>query len=148
MDYLQLTRNLHGYIENAQWNELENLLSDDFVFEGPVPEPLNKERFMEMHRPLVVGFPDLKYNLKDLKADGDRVVGTLAITGTHTGPLDLSPVHGPMLEPTNKAVALARDEFTVWYDGDKIKKIYSIPSEGGGMDALLDQIGAPLPEAN
>lgn len=59
----------------------ENVLSHDALpGQGP-----GREGLKATFRVLRSAFPDLSPDLKDLVAEGDRVVGRFVVTGTHTG---------------------------------------------------------------
>jgi len=45
----------------------------------------NLEKHKQANRPLLMAFPDLKHDLINMIAEGDRVVLRLTLTGTHEG---------------------------------------------------------------
>ena len=68
-----------------------SLMSDDFVWFGPLVGPLNKQDFIGTVSSFAVyeGFPDLKILLSEFTQDPvekDRYWGILRLEGTHTQP--------------------------------------------------------------
>lgn len=49
------------------------------------------------------GFPDYRFDIIHLLADGELVIGLFPFTGTHTGPFP-SPFDGQTLSPTGKPI--------------------------------------------
>ncbi len=77
------------------------------------------------------GFPDLRHEITDVFAEGDKVAVRFVLQGTHTGMLF------GMIPPSGKRV-------TVWanvlmhLEGGKVKRLYGTFDEAG----MLRQIGA------
>jgi predicted ester cyclase len=63
---------------------------------------------------LRTSFPDLRFEIEDLIAEGDTVAGRLTMNGTHTGPLMGMP-------PTGRAVRQAHMHFVRFRDGKAIE---------------------------
>jgi predicted ester cyclase len=82
------------------------LLSSDFTFSGPVPQPINGTQWLAMQQNLATAFPDWKFNVADLREEGGKIRGAVQITGTHKGELDLSTLGMPNVPATGKAVKL------------------------------------------
>ena len=76
-------------------------LAEDCVNHAAVPEAQGRAGFERIIGKLRVAFPDLKMEIKDVMADGDRVVVRAMMTGTHRGPLQFT--HFP-IEATGKRV--------------------------------------------
>lgn len=144
-----------GAVETASrvWQLIEakdtasaaELLTDDFTFSGPVPEPISGAEWLGMHDKLNAAFPDWKFNISDVHEHGDVVHITAQITGTHTGDLDLSPMGMPTVPATGNAVQLPQEELDVAVVGDKIASISGEPVHGGGVMGILEQLGVELP---
>lgn len=63
---------------------------------------------------LRTAFPDLRFTIEELIAEGDTVAGRLTMNGTHTGPLMGMP-------PTGRAVRQAHMHFVRFRDGKAIE---------------------------
>jgi predicted ester cyclase len=63
---------------------------------------------------LRTAFPDLRFEIEDLIAEGDTVAGRLTMNGTHTGPLMGMP-------PTGRKVRQAHMHFVRFRDGKAIE---------------------------
>jgi steroid delta-isomerase-like uncharacterized protein len=79
-------------------------------------------------------FPDLRHNIVDMVAEGDKVAVRLNVTGTHKGELQSIP-------PTGKKVSFNATDFITLMDG-------KVAEEWVNADImeLMQQIGAiPVP---
>lgn len=75
-------------------------LAPDFVAHMPgIPEPMNREAFVQFQGVLLAAFPDLALTLEDQIAAGDKVANRLVFQGTHKGDFQGIP-------PTGKRVAI------------------------------------------
>jgi steroid delta-isomerase-like uncharacterized protein len=63
-----------------------DLVADDFVeHQGGPGFPPTKEGTLDFFRSLSNAFPDLRMNVEDLIAGGDKTVARVGVTGTHKG---------------------------------------------------------------
>ena len=75
-------------------------LAPDFVAHMPgVPEPMNREAFIQYQGVVLSAFPDFAPTLEDQIAEGDKVGNRLVFRGTHKGDFQGIP-------PTGKQVAV------------------------------------------
>lgn len=72
------------------WNEKDESAIDRFIAEnaaGNDPEfGVGRESFRNQWKQWIASFPDLNFEVKEIIAEGDRVVTRWRLTGTHTGP--------------------------------------------------------------
>jgi len=72
------------------WNEKVESAIDRFIAEdaaGNDPEfGVGRESFRKQWKQWITSFPDLNFEVKEIIAEGDRVVTRWHLTGTHTGP--------------------------------------------------------------
>ncbi len=131
-----------------------SILSDDFLFVGPVVGPLTKDKFMAAFTSFKVSdaFPDATTSLHDFRIDPfkpNRIFYTARFEGTHTGVL------GGRIEPTGRTLRTGPQaaSFTFNEQG-KVSKMtvgYVMDREVGntgglgGVFALFYGIGSPLP---
>jgi steroid delta-isomerase-like uncharacterized protein len=79
-------------------------------------------------------FPDLRHNIVDMVAEGDKVAVRLNVTGTHKGELQGIP-------PTGKKVSFNATDFITLMDGKVAEEWVNADIMG-----LMQQIGAiPVP---
>jgi predicted ester cyclase len=119
---------------------LANLLSDDMTLSGPVPQPTPKERFIALDRALITSMPNWQFHARDWRQEGDKVVCTVEITGTHTGMLAALP-GVPPVHATGKQIHLPEEHLTFTLRGDKISNITVDQVPGGGVPGIYAQVG-------
>jgi predicted ester cyclase len=129
----------------GDFDTASSMLSNDFQFSGPVPEPIGAQEWMGMASSMRVAFPDINYNFEVLGADESKVKVSSQLTGTHTGDLDLSPMGMGVIPPTGKPFSNAREEGEATVRGGKIVSVAYPSTEGAGLMALLAQLGIQPP---
>jgi len=145
MNAEEITRKLFTAIESGDMDTAASYLSDDFVFSGPVPEPISGEQWLGLQRLLQAAFPDWSFNLTNVQVTGNVARTTHQITGTHTGDLDLSPMGMPVVPATGKSVKLPVEHSDVTFEGDKAVRLHADVSAGGGVPGILQQLGVEMP---
>src|SRR5262249_285674 len=93
-------------IEHADFPAARALLHDDFQFRGPVPQPIDADMWVGVHRALNGGMPDLRFNPTNFTDDGSTVRFNVALTMRHTGTLAIPAFGVADLAPTNRSIAL------------------------------------------
>ena len=131
--------------EAGQAGRFADMLSDDMVFAGPVPEPVGKREFVGLMTAMVAALPDWKFNAMDFKQNGDQVTVVFQITGTQTGELDLPLPGFPKLPATGRHVSLPKEPTTVTVKDGKIIRLELAVVPGGGVPGVLAQLGVRLP---
>ncbi len=65
----------------------EELSAAEYAFYNPsiTPEPMSREETMEFHKTIVTAFPDINWEIKELRTSGDKVFVWNVVTGTHEG---------------------------------------------------------------
>jgi predicted ester cyclase len=132
-------------LETRDFNKAASYLADDFVFVGPVPQPIGKQEFLAIQSAFEDAFQDWSFNSHDEVEQGDTVVAAVQITGTHTRDLVLPMPGMPPIPATGKRVSLPVEHITFTFKGDKIAGLTSDNVPGGGVPGVLAQIGVPLP---
>jgi SnoaL-like domain len=131
-------------IEAGDFKKLDGMVADDYVFAGPVPEPLGKREFMGLQSALLTAMPDWKFNAADFKENGDVVTVTLKVTGTQTGELKLPMPGIPILPASGKQVSLPGETSTFTIKNGKLARLDITPTVGAGLLGILSQLGVPM----
>ena len=100
----------------------QSLMSDDFVWFGPLVGPLNKKDFLGTVACFKVyeGFPDLKMHLAEFTRDPveeNRYWSILRVEGTHTQP-QASGTGTPPYKPTNNKLDVGPQCVSVTFDAE------------------------------
>lgn len=97
----QYVDNLNKHTNDAN----RSLLSDDTRTEVPGEQrSLNRDQTLQYNQRFIDAFPDLRFDVKDIIAQGDQVAIHWVASGTHTAPLTLPT--GGSLPPTRKSVTV------------------------------------------
>lgn len=141
-----LVEKAFGAIESCNFEESAKYFADDMVFEGPVPEPITKEAFLNLHRAMLAGIPDWKFNFQNVREEGDSVVGQVQVSGTQTH--DLPPlIPGlPSVPATGRSFANPVEGIEIVCQGGLITKIRAESVPDGGVTGVLTQLGVELPK--
>lgn len=123
---------------------LAALLTDDMTFSGPVPQPMDKHGFLAVAAGSTAAFPDWDFHGRDWREEGDKVSGTIQVSGTHTGTLAIIP-GVPPVPATGKAVQNPPEQITFTVRGTQISAIEVVPTPNGGVPGLYAKVGSPLP---
>jgi steroid delta-isomerase-like uncharacterized protein len=81
-------RYIEEVVNEGETALLDELVADDHILHGPLGNHCGLE---SIRRDLVdyrIAFPDLRLEIVDLVAEGDRVARRFVITGTHLGPYE------------------------------------------------------------
>jgi len=144
MDDPNVALELFDLIEAGDFDGVAALLTDDFVFSGPVPEPIGAQMYIGFQAKLKEAFPDWSFNVSHGHAHGDTVHVNVDITGTHTGNLDLSPMGLPVVPATGIAIQLPTEDVYVTVRGDRVAALETAATEGAGVPGILAQLGVDM----
>ncbi len=127
----------------SDWAALSSLVTDDFVFSGATPQPVDKTAFLGLGHALLAAFPDWSFNASDFREEGDNVYLTVRITGTHSGTLAAIP-GAPPVPATGKHVELPAEQHVYTVRGGQASRLAITIPPNGGVAGLYAQVGAPL----
>jgi steroid delta-isomerase-like uncharacterized protein len=86
MDNAATMRKTYERITAGDVDGFGDLVAEDFVeHQGAPGFPPTKEGTLDFFRSLLHSFPDLRMDVADLIADGDKTVARVGVTGTHKG---------------------------------------------------------------
>ncbi len=117
-------------IQKGNFETAKSMLADDFQFSGPVPEPINREAWLEMGSVLKTAFPDLNYHFKVIGAEGDVVRAISQLSGTHTGSFDLTNMHMGVIPATDKTFSAKHEKTKITIKDQKITSWANEPTDG------------------
>jgi predicted ester cyclase len=145
MNKREIVQTLLDSVQKGDFVKTKSLLADDFQFSGPIPEPINREAWLEMSSRLKTAFPDLDYHFKVIGADDDVVKTTSQLSGTHRGSFDLTNMNMGVIPATNKTFDAKLEKTKITVKDNKITSWAVEPTEGAGLKAILGQLGVKLP---
>jgi len=145
MNKREIVQSLLDSVQKGDFEKVKSLLSDDFQFSGPIPEPVNREAWLGMSSSLKTAFPDLDYRFKVIGADDDVVKTTAQLSGTHSGSFDLTNMNMGVIPATHKAFSAKLEKAKITVKENKITSWAVEPTQGAGLNAILDQLGVKLP---
>jgi len=145
MNKRETVQALMDAVQKGDFVNVKSMLADEFQFSGPVPEPINKEAWLEMSASLKTAFPDLDYHFKVIGTEGNVVRSTSQLSGTHNGVFDLTNMNMGMIPATNKAFSAKLEKTKVTVKDDKITSWMVEPTDGAGLLAILKQLEVEVP---
>jgi len=99
MDHVAATRHAFALFSAGNIEGFLDGLAEDFVDHEPVPGiPPTKAGTKEVLTVMRAGFPDMRFDVEDILADGDKVVARLHVTGTQTGSFMGIPATGRRID--------------------------------------------------
>ena len=132
-------------LEARDKKKVDELVADDMVFAGPVPQPIGKHEFLGLQFALIDAMPDWKFNASDFKEEGDKVMAKGHISATQTAPLNLPAMGIQSFPATGKHVQLPYEPLTATVKNGKLTRLEAAHVEGGGVMGILTQIGVKMP---
>jgi steroid delta-isomerase-like uncharacterized protein len=95
MDHAATLRRFYDSINAGEVDGFGGLLADDFVEHEETPGLApTKEGVKEFFRMYIAAFPNLRFDVEDILASGDKVVARVRVTGTHEGEFMGMPATG------------------------------------------------------
>ena len=141
MNKREIVQALMDSVQQGNFESARSMLADNFVFSGPVPEPINADAWLGMSLNMKSAFPDLDYRFKVIGTDGDVVRSTTQLSGTHSGSFDLTNMKMGVIPATNKTFSAKMEKTRVTVKGDKVTSWAVEHKEGAGLKAILGQLG-------
>ena len=99
MDHAATLRRFYDSINAGDVDRFGELLADDFVEHEETPGLApTKEGVKEFFRMYIAAFPNLRFDVEDILASGDKVVARVRVTGTHEGEFMGMPATGKSVD--------------------------------------------------
>lgn len=136
-----VVRRLAQVVNAGNLDQLDDVLASNYVRHDPNPllKDAGRKEYKEAFTKLREAFPDAKWTLEEILADGDRVIGRWSFHGTHNGPFFNIPPSGK--EVTYPILAIYRIE-----DG-KIAEDWHIFHSIGLWEQLIPEIKVLIEQA-
>jgi steroid delta-isomerase-like uncharacterized protein len=132
MDHTSSIRRLYDLINAGDIDGFGRQVADDFVEHAEVPGiPPTKAGVVQYFRILIAAFPDLRMDVEDVIASGDKAVARVRVTGTHKGEFLGMPA-------TGKSAAVNLIDITRFGDDRLAREHWGVSDQL----ALLQQLGA------
>jgi hypothetical protein len=145
MDSKTTVQALMDSVQKGDFEKAKSFLSSDFMFSGPVPEPITGVAWLGMSMSLKKAFPNLEYHFQVESMDGDTANISAKLKGTNSGDIDLTGMHMGVIPATNKSFEATKEYGKVTVKGDKVSSWATTPIEGAGLMAILGQLGVKPP---
>lgn len=116
----QAIRNLYETIINERkLDQLNTVISDEFTSDGLAP---GVEGYRQTVTSLVEGFPDIKFTIEDLLADGNKVIVRWSWKGSHTGSFRGIPASNKTINNDAIVIYEFKDGKAIrsWLQGDRL----------------------------
>ena len=127
----QLARQYIEAFNRQDIEQMDQLVSSaNFSLHFPGMPPMDWNGSKQFLIPFNSAFPDLRRNIDDMVAEGDKVAVRFTVTGTHKGEFQSIP-------PTDKKVSFAAMDILTILDG-KVTEEWATAD----MMGLMQQIGA------
>lgn len=145
MNKREIVQALMDSIQRGDFVHAKSMLADNFQFSGPIPTPINRESWLGMSASLKTAFPNLDYHFNVIGAEGDIVKTTSQLSGTHTGSFDLTNMNMGVIPATDKSFSAKVEKTKITVKEDKVTSWAVEPTDGAGLNAILDQLGVKVP---
>lgn len=97
-------RYVEAVLNGGELDLIDELVADDHVNHSPLGHHCGLESIRRDVRVYRTAFPDLRFAIEELIAEGDRVVRRFSATGTHRGPFLGRPPSGRFVAITGVAI--------------------------------------------
>ena len=144
MSVEQVARDLIANMTDVEGTKAR-LTADAVASGGVLPQPMPALEAFKIVAGLKAAFPDLKFEVEQVTVNGNQATVNTQVSGTNTGPLSLPMPGMPSNMPPTGKKASAKDIFVVTVEGDKVSHLQVDSPAGGGLPALLAQLGVNVP---
>lgn len=143
MQPMQIVAEVLNAIDAHDLRKASARTADDCVIVDPsLSRTFNKAAFFDQMDAILKAFPDWKYDLESLDANGKRVTVNVTALATNTAPLKLPGM--PVVAATGKHVSVP-DRFVFTVENDQVTELRIDSPPNGGAAAMLSQLGVKTP---
>src|SRR5512141_1127127 len=121
------------------------LTPDAMVSGGVLPQPMPAMEAFSLVGAMTAAFPDLKFDVQKVTVNGNQAIVNVELSGTNTGALSMPLPGMPGMIPATGKKASVPDTLIVTVEGDKVSRLHIDSPAGGGLPALLAQLGIKMP---
>jgi hypothetical protein len=140
---IELAVQFFEHIEAARWTDVANMLTDDFRYFGPMPDPVDKETWLDLLESIRNACPDWAFHVKKMSESGNSVNAKIHITATQTKILDLTPMGLRSIPPTGMYFELPDENTRLVLKSDKILELHVNPAIHGELMKVLSHLELP-----
>jgi hypothetical protein len=140
MDTKHLINEVFTDIETGKFEKASSFLADTFrgILLG---KEVNRPIYISAYRSLLKGFPDLHFNIQNVRTEGSKISAQVKVTGTNTQAIP-ALMHGWREIPaTNKKIDGLVMEMEMVLKDNKIEDIRSADHSSGLFVGLLEKLG-------
>jgi steroid delta-isomerase-like uncharacterized protein len=139
MDHTHSIQRLYDLINAGDIDGFGRQLADDFVERDEIPGiPPTKDGVIQYFRIMLAAFPDMRMDVQDSFASGDKAVARLRVSGTHQGEFMGIPA-------TGKPVSVNLIDITRFGDDGLAREHWGVADQL----AMMQQLGViPIPGQN
>ena len=139
MDHTSSINRLYDLINAGDIDGFGRQLADDFVEREEIPGlPPTKDGVVQYFRIMLAAFPDMRMDVQDSFASGEKAVARLQISGTHQGEFMGIPA-------TGKPVSVKLIDITRFGDDGLAREHWGVAD----LLAMMQQLGViPAPGQN
>lgn len=132
-------------MQKGEFESARTFLTEDFQFKDE-GDSLGADDWMKMSADMLSAFPDLQYHFKFEGVEGNVVMFSADMSGTHKGALDLSMMGLGVIQPTGKSFHTPRQNGRATLRGDKVSGFDLEPQAGAGWADILQALGVEMPK--
>jgi hypothetical protein len=122
-ELIQETIRFLSSIEQGNWGEVEAILDPEFEFHSPLHDPVERTRWLQAQKGLKSAFPDWTFHFSNPEQEGNRVIGTVHVTGTHQRELILPLPRFQPIQASGKVISLPVDHIEFKYENHLLLRI-------------------------
>ena len=131
MDHTNSIQRLYDLINAGDIDGFGRQLADDFVEREEIPGlPPTKDGVVQYFRMILAAFPDMRMDVQDSFASGDKAVARLRLSGSHQGEFMGIPA-------TGKPVSMSLIDITRFGDDGLAREHWGVSDQL----ALMQQLG-------
>jgi predicted ester cyclase len=126
-------------IQQGKFDKANAFLADDFRA-NLLGKEVNRPIYMSAYRSLLQGIPDLKLSIENVRAEGDKVMAKLKVSGTNSHAIPALMKGWHQIPATNKRIKGLILDLEIMLKDDKIEAIRNVRHTRGLFVSLLENL--------